>query len=40
MAHRLIWPLLAIAVFLGFTLALVWRPPPENPGPVTTDADK
>jgi hypothetical protein len=29
--HRLIWPVLAIAVALGFTLALVKRPPPEPP---------
>jgi hypothetical protein len=25
--HRLMWPVLAFAVVLGFTLALVWRPP-------------
>jgi hypothetical protein len=29
--HRLIWPVLAIVVALGFTLALVNRPPPETP---------
>lgn len=40
MAHRLIWPVLAIAVFLGFTLALVWRPPPDLPAPAATEADK
>jgi hypothetical protein len=27
--HRLLWPVLAIVVALGFTLALVKRPPPE-----------
>jgi hypothetical protein len=26
-AHRLLWPVLALAVALGFTLALVERPP-------------
>jgi hypothetical protein len=31
MVHRLIWPLLAVAVALGFTMALVKRPPPEAP---------
>jgi hypothetical protein len=29
--HRLIWPVLAVVVALGFTLALVKRPPPESP---------
>ena len=29
--HRLIWPLLALVVASGFTLALVLRPPPEPP---------
>ena len=29
--HRLLWPLLAMLVALGFTLALVKRPPPEPP---------
>ena len=29
--HRLLWPVLAIVVALGFTLALVKRPPPEPP---------
>jgi len=27
--HRVLWPALALAVALGFTLALVLRPPPE-----------
>ena len=29
--HRMLWPALAIVVALGFTLALVKRPPPEPP---------
>jgi hypothetical protein len=29
LAHRLIWPILAIAVVLGVTMALVLRSPPE-----------
>jgi hypothetical protein len=29
--HRMIWPVLACIVAFGFTLALVWRPPPERP---------
>jgi len=29
--HRLLWPLLAVVVALGFTLALVKRPPPVQP---------
>jgi hypothetical protein len=31
--HRLIWPLLAIAVALGLTMALVLRPPPPPEPP-------
>ena len=27
LAHRVLWPVLALLVMLGFTLALVWRPP-------------
>jgi hypothetical protein len=29
--HRLLWPVLAVLVALGFTLALVQRPLPEQP---------
>ena len=29
--HRLLWPVLAIVVALGLTLALVKRPPPAPP---------
>jgi hypothetical protein len=27
--HRLLWPVLALVVGFGFTLALTKRPPPE-----------
>jgi len=30
-AHRMLWPVLAVIVALGFTLALALRPPPEPP---------
>jgi hypothetical protein len=30
-AHRLLWPVLALIVALGFTMALALRPPPEPP---------
>jgi hypothetical protein len=29
--HRLLWPVLALVVGLGFAMALVLRPPPEQP---------
>jgi hypothetical protein len=29
--HRLLWPALAVIVALGFSMALVLRPPPEPP---------
>jgi hypothetical protein len=29
--HRVLWPAIAIVVALGFSLALVLRPPPEAP---------
>jgi len=35
--HRLLWPLLALLVAVGFTKALVKRPPPEQPA---NDASK
>ena len=31
--HRLMWPLLALLVGLGFTMALVLRPPPQVESP-------
>jgi hypothetical protein len=27
----MLWPALALVVGLGFTMALVWRPPAERP---------
>jgi hypothetical protein len=30
-AHRLIWPVLAVVVVLGLTMALALRPPPDPP---------
>ena len=29
--HRMVWPVLALIVALGLTMALVLRPPPEQP---------
>jgi hypothetical protein len=29
--HRVLWPVLALAVALGFAMALVLRPPPDTP---------
>ena len=29
--HRLLWPMLALIVALGVTMALALRPPPEAP---------
>ena len=29
--HRVLWPVMALVVMLGFTFALVLRPPPEAP---------
>ncbi len=29
--HRLLWPVLAVLVAFGFTMALALRPPPEPP---------
>ena len=29
--HRLLWPVLAVVVALGLTMALVKGPPPESP---------
>lgn len=28
--HRMLWPALAVTIALGFALALVLRPPPEQ----------
>ena len=32
--HRLLWPVLAVLAALGFTMALVKRPPPDHPAQV------
>jgi len=29
--HRLLWPVLAVLIAFGFTMAIVKRPPPEPP---------
>jgi hypothetical protein len=29
--HRMLWPALAVIVAIGITMALVRRPPPEQP---------
>jgi hypothetical protein len=34
--HRLLWPVLAVLVAFGLTMALVKRPPPEPPGHMET----
>jgi hypothetical protein len=36
--HRALWPVLALAVALGFALALDWRPPPDADEPPATQA--
>lgn len=36
--HRVIWPVLAAIVGLGFTMALVLRPPPERPAAPAAEA--
>ena len=38
-AHRLLWPLLAVLVVVGVVMALVLRPPPEEPA-VPTGRDQ
>jgi hypothetical protein len=37
-AHRALWPVLAVAVALGLTMALVLRPPPDVPVPQAAGA--
>ena len=34
--HRVLWPVLAVIVTLGVTMALMLRPPPETAAPQTT----
>jgi hypothetical protein len=38
--HRMLWPVLAVLVALGFTLALALRPPPEPPTAPADSASK
>jgi hypothetical protein len=33
--HRALWPVLVLAIGLGFVLALLLRPPPPPPEPPT-----
>ena len=35
--HRVLWPILALVVALGFTMALTLRPPAEVEAPQTTE---
>ena len=35
--HRMLWPVLALIVVLGFTMALVKRPTPAPPTPPTAE---
>ena len=35
--HRAVWPALALIVGIGFSLALVLRPPPEPPSQTTEE---
>jgi hypothetical protein len=37
--HRMFWPVLALMVALGFTMALVKRPPPEQPQAPLTQSE-
>jgi hypothetical protein len=36
----MLWPALALAVALGFTMALVLRPPPEQPEAPASETSK
>ena len=38
--HRALWPVLALAVALGLTMALVLRPPPDAQAPQAAEARK
>jgi hypothetical protein len=39
--HRMLWPALALTVAFGLTMALVLRPPPEQPeAPAATEPAK
>ena len=32
--HRILWPVLAVIIAFGFTMALLLRPPPEPPASI------
>jgi hypothetical protein len=38
--HRVLWPVLALAVALGLTMALMLRPPPKVDAPHSMDEIK
>ena len=35
--HRVLWPILAVLIAFGVTMALVLRPPPEADTPQATE---
>jgi hypothetical protein len=37
LAHRTLWPVLALAVALGLAMALMLRPPPSADAPQATE---
>ena len=39
-AHRALWPVLAVALALGLTMALVLRPAPEPETPQAAEAPR
>jgi hypothetical protein len=38
--HRMLWPVLALAIWLGFALALALRPPPAEAPPVAEETQE
>jgi len=38
--HRLLWPVIALLVAFGFSMALYLRPPPDNPAPAAAEETK
>jgi hypothetical protein len=39
-AHRLAWPILALAVLFGLVMAYALRPPPEPSEPLAQDGQR
>ena len=39
-AHRALWPVLGLAVAIGFSLALYLRPPPQDAAPAPPAAEE